>query len=141
MSEWQVEPTVMHDITVECRDQAGRHGYAEAGLGYLPTDPFAVTVTFRTAAESVPWTFSRDLLEAGTTEPSGRGDVRVSPSLDAAGVAVTVLELSSPDGTFRAQARTSQVQAFLSRTFELVPHGHESARLDLGALVTRLLAD
>ena len=37
-------------------------------------------------------------------------------------------------------ARSSEVAAFVTRTYELVPAGHESRHIDLEAVISRLLA-
>ena len=140
MTDWHAEPAIVHDITLECLDIEGRVGLVDAALTYDPEHPFAVTVVFRAVGESVPWTFARELLEAGTDAPSGTGDVHVWPSIDGDARAVTVLELHSPDGSFVAHARTAQVRAFLDRTHALVPAGDETDLLGLDDVISRLLA-
>ena len=39
---------ITQDIAMDCVDAAGQSMTLEAALGYHPTDPYAVTVTFRT---------------------------------------------------------------------------------------------
>jgi len=130
---------ISQDITMECVDAAGNVTALEASLGYDPADPYAVTATFRTGAGSVVWTFARDLLSSGLTSPTGEGDVHVWPCLDASGRAVVIVELSSPDGELIAQARTSDVYRFVSRSLALVPAGLETGYLDMDVLIEQLL--
>jgi len=111
----------------------------DAALGYNPADPFAVTVTFVTAAGDVVWTFARELLTRGLTDPAGEGDVHIWPCLDATGRAVVIIELSSPDGELVAQARTQDIYRFVSRSLALVPAGMESTYIDVDQLIDRLL--
>ena len=75
--------------------------------------------------------FARDLLAAGLYEPTGDGDVHVWPCLDARGRAVTIIELSSPDGEALMQARSDEVCEFLSRTEAIVPRGTEAGLMDV----------
>lgn len=108
-------------------------------LRYQADDPYAVTAEFRTGVdESVRWVFARDLLTVGLHAPVGEGDVRVWPSRTA-GVDVVYLALASPDGQALLEAPASDVAAFVSRTFDLVADGTESAHVDLDASLNRLL--
>lgn len=131
--------SLVEDVTMECVTAAGRIGQLDAAFSYDEADPFAITVLFRSRDSIIPWAFARELLERGVTEPVGEGDVHIWPSLTRDGRAVTVLELSSDDGAFLAQARTRDVLAFLARTYDLVPAGTEDTRLDLDQLVAELL--
>jgi len=130
---------VHQDITIDCVDAAGNVTPLDAALGYNPADPFAVTVTFVTAAGDVVWTFARELLTRGLTDPAGEGDVHIWPCLDATGRAVVIIELSSPDGELVAQARTQDIYRFVSRSLALVPAGMESTYIDVDQLIDRLL--
>lgn len=127
------------EVTMTCVDAAGRCGDVEAAFHYDPALPFGMVVVFRTDDEVVPWTFARDLLARGRYEPTGAGDVLVHPGLDERERAVTVLLLQSPEGFFVAQVRTSELDAFLHRTFDLVPEGSEAGLLDLDAELSALL--
>lgn len=130
---------VTQDVTIECVDATGNVTALDAALGYSPADPYAVTATFFTAAGDVVWTFARDLLSRGLSEPAGDGDVHVWPCLDADGRAVVIIELCSPDGELVAQARTQDIYRFVSRSLALVPAGLESAHLDMDVLIDQLL--
>jgi hypothetical protein len=131
---------ISQDITMDCVDVAGNVTALDAMLGYDVADPYAVTATFRTSAGSVVWTFARELLTRGLTTPTGDGDVHVWPCLDAAGQAVVIVELTSPDGELVAQARTQDVYRFVSKSLAMVPSGLESAHLDMDVLIEQLLA-
>ncbi|RYP84968.1 SsgA family sporulation/cell division regulator [Nocardioides guangzhouensis] len=112
----------------------------EASLGYQPSDPYAVTVTFRTAGGDVIWTFARDLLTRGLTAPAGEGDVHVWPCLNSTGRAVVIIELRSPDGELLVQAPALELTAFVNRTLALVPTGTESSQFDIDELIGQLFA-
>jgi len=107
----------------------------DVGLGYDPTDPYAVRFTFGPPsahpAAGVVWTFSRDLLVDGVTTPTGEGDVQVWPCLDVDGRATVVVELRSPSGELALQVLTKDLNEFVRRTLDAVPHGTESDHLDL----------
>ena len=131
--------TVSQDVTMRCVDPGGQAVLIEVCLGYRPEEPYAVTATFRTEWGDVVWTFARDLLRQGLTDPAGEGDVHIWPCLDENGGAVVVVELSSPDGELVAQAPTREVTRFVNRTLARVPAGTESEYLDLDLLVAELL--
>ena len=92
------------------------------------------------ALTEVRWVFARDLLAAGLYEPTGDGDVHVWPCLDARGRAVTIIELSSPDGEALMQARSDEVCEFLSRTEAIVPRGTEAGLMDVDTALGKILA-
>ncbi|MCW2849078.1 MAG: sporulation protein SsgA [Marmoricola sp.] len=112
----------------------------EGELVFDPTDPYAVTMHLDARSGSVVWTFARELLAEGVYEPVGDGDVTVWPCLSQTGDAVVIIELSSPDGTAMLQAPSRVVHDFVAASLTAVPAGHESARMDLDGLVSRLLA-
>jgi hypothetical protein len=130
---------VTQDVTMECLDAIGQAGQVEARLSYDPSEPYAVTVHFTAAGETVPWTFSRELLDLGRYRPAGEADVLVWPSLDGSGRAVTSLELHAPEGSFVAQARTAEITDFLDRSHQVVPAGREAEHLDVDGLISELL--
>ncbi len=131
------ETTVNQDIRLDCVDLSGNIRQLDAELAYRAIDPFAVQMTFRTRAGDVPWVFHRELLLAGISHPSGDGDVHISPSLDAQGRAVVVIELQSNTGSFVAQAPTPEIYRFLTQTLAMVPLGTE--QIDVDAMVDFLL--
>ena len=61
------------DIEMDCVDAAGQSMKLDASLGYQPSDPYAVAVTFRTPGGDVVWTFARELLARGLAARPGRG--------------------------------------------------------------------
>lgn len=130
---------VSHDLTVDCVDSTGGVTTLDVTFGFDPSDPYAVTMTFRTPHAAVTWMFGRDLLIQGMGNPAGEGDVHIWPCLDSHGQAVVIIELSSPDGELMAQARTTDVQQFVNRTLTQVPSGSESGNIDIETLVEALL--
>jgi len=132
--------TVSHALTLELIDANGQATPLEAELCYDSFDPYAVAACFDTGEARVRWVFARELLSSGLYEPTGDGDVHVWPCLDARGRAVTIIELSSPDGEALMQARSDDVTAFLRRTELLVPSGSEADLIDMDEAITQLLA-
>jgi Streptomyces sporulation and cell division protein, SsgA len=125
-----------------------------ASLHYSGTDPYAVRMAFHVGTdEPVEWIFARDLLAAGIESPQGEGDVKVWPSarscaegedLDMIGTAdadyaVLNIELSSPFGEAHFEAPAQAMSAFLRRTYNIVPAGHESSYIDIEAELNDLL--
>ena len=127
------------DLTLECVDAAGQRHEIDTIMGYRRPDPYAVTMTFITGDGNLTWTFGRDLLARGMTSPVGEGDVRVAPAVDDAGRAVVQIELSSPDGHLVLEARTAELDDFVSRTLALVPAGQEQVHLDMDLLIAQML--
>jgi hypothetical protein len=114
--------------------------FLEGELVFDPADPYAVSMNLEARSGTVTWTFARELLAQGEYSPSGDGDVQVWPCLSAAGDAVVIIELCSPDGTALLQAPSKTVHDFVVRTLEAVPAGAESAHLALDDLISQLLA-
>lgn len=131
---------VSEDVTLDCVDGTGQTMTIAGELGYTSTDPYAVTTTFCTAGGDVVWTFARDLMVRGLTAPAGDGDVHVWPCLDAAGNAVVIVELNSPDGELLVQIPTKDLYRFVQRSLASVPLGTESEHLDLDMLIDQLMA-
>ena len=131
--------TVQATLVLELLDSDGDTTPVQAELRYDSGDPFAVRGDFCLEDQVVRWVFARSLLRTGLYEPTGSGDVRVRPWLDAEGRAVVHIELSSPDGAAVLQARASDVATFLRRTEGLVPPGSESAHVDLDRALSQLL--
>ncbi|RZU46026.1 sporulation and cell division protein SsgA [Streptomyces sp. BK022] len=111
-------------------------------LAYDPGDPYAVRVlfTYPDTRRTVEWIMGRDLLAAGMAEPAGEGDVRIWPARTAARDAVHI-RLSGLTGTALFEAPAEEIAAFLRATEAVVPSGTESRHLDMGALLTHLLAE
>ena len=134
-------PTLVSQVLLlELIDPSGAVAPLETELTYDPADPLAVSATFLTVAGRVRWTFSRDLLIGGLTEPVGDGDVHVWPCVDNEGNSVVIIELCSPDGEALVQGRTADVTSFVERMTRSVPHGAESALLDVDGAIAAILA-
>jgi hypothetical protein len=107
-----------------------------AHLRYELDDPYAVCVSFDAgAAEHINWTFARDLLYSGLSQPTGEGDVKVWTHRGQ-----VCLALCSPSGRAVLETPTHAVADFLLRTRDLVPRGRESDFVDIDAELDQLLA-
>jgi hypothetical protein len=126
-------------IVLTCVDPWGRSVDVSTTLGYRVEDPYAISLVFHSSSDDVEWVVSRTLLLQGLAAPCGDGDVRVYPSIDEDARAVAILDFCSPDGRLIAQADSLALQAFLARTFELIPVGTETEHLDLDGLIAALL--
>jgi hypothetical protein len=121
-----------------------------AVLGYDPTDPYAVQISFgeigTTANGSlvppdggITWLLARDLLRTGLDRPAGDGDVRIWPAHSAADV--LFLHLRAPSGEALFELSRGAVAAFLRHTDGMVPPGSEGTLLGLDDELSALLAD
>ncbi len=114
-----------------------------ASLSYSTEDPYATRIAFHVGLdEPVEWIFARELLASGIEDRVGLGDVQVWPASESAdGVPGRVLniELSSPFGQAHFEAPITEVSAFLQRTYQVVPEGHESDHVDVEAELSGLL--
>ncbi|MFF4598432.1 SsgA family sporulation/cell division regulator [Amycolatopsis sp. NPDC001319] len=107
-------------------------------LSYHCSEPFAVTVAFRTErGRWIEWTFARDLLVTGLEEPSGLGDVRIRPDLSE-DPAMLTLEIESPDGYASFELEREDIENFLESSYELVPLGTESENFDIDGLIEEI---
>lgn len=121
-----------------------------ADLHYSSQDPYAVRISLDAGRdEPVKWSLCRDLLAAALHARQGIGDVRAWPSPAPATLAeltadteekILNIELGPPDGYARFEASATGIEAFLTRTYELVPAGQEPAFLNLDAELTELLS-
>ena len=106
-----------------------------ADLCYRWVDPFAVQLRLSLGRfQAVSWTFSRDLLIAGISHPSGIGDVRIYPGGDG-----LLIELRST-AAVRALllADRLKIERFLDHTVFNVPIGSEIEHYDVDAELIRL---
>lgn len=123
-----------------------------ADLYYSCEDPYAVTMSLDAGmGDPIDWTFARDLLTGALHGPEGLGDVRAWPcaalpeaeadaDADAdAGEKFLSIALASPDGYAVFETDAAGIEAFLDRTYALVPAGQESAQVDLDAELAELL--
>jgi hypothetical protein len=120
-----------------------------AGLSYCRQDPYAVRVSLDVSLdEPVVWVFDRDLLAAAVHAPVGIGDVRAWPSAVSAAAGeeagcwekILNIVLGPPSECARFEASAAGIEAFLARTYELVPAGQESACLNLDVELAELLS-
>ncbi|CAM3677932.1 SsgA family sporulation/cell division regulator [Streptomyces albus] len=110
-----------------------------ARLSYRTDDPYAVHVTFHITSETpVHWTFARELLMEGVTQPCGDGDVRVWPTRVGTRK-VVCMALSSPHGDALLEADSPLLTAWLDRTLRVVPPGEEAEAMSLDAQLSALL--
>lgn len=131
--------TVTHDLELQLVVPGDATVPLAVRLSYAAQDPYAVTAEFRTGVEeTVRWVFARDLLTTGLHCPAGEGDVRVWPSFNA-GVDVVYVALASPDGQALLEAPAGAIEAFLDKTYALVPVGMEGSFVDVDASLARLL--
>ncbi|MGB8020925.1 MAG: SsgA family sporulation/cell division regulator [Candidatus Nanopelagicales bacterium] len=109
-------------------------------LEYRVDEPFAVRATFNTGASNIEWMFARDLLVEGLRRPSGEGDVIIWPEHMGQSPLI-LMALSSPSGQAVLEADRVVMEAFLARTFELVPEGSESASVDIDIWINAILGE
>ena len=111
-----------------------------ASVRYEACDPYAVHVTFHTGGERgvVEWSFARQLLTDGLTEPSGEGDVRVWPSKSGREQTITLV-LTSPSGEAMFEVSRDELVEFLTASYTTVPTGCESDFIDIDAELALLL--
>lgn len=108
-------------------------------LSYGSNDPLAITAAFSAGdGTTVNWTFARDILLQGLTEPAGAGDVRLMPLPNTEQVQ---LELFSPSGHAVFSTSAAKLAEFLSRCYEAVPPGEEYSGVDVDAAIAALLKD
>lgn len=111
-----------------------------AELRFDPADPWAVTLEFRPETGAVPWLFARELLTDGVHDVVGEGDVQVWPS-ESSGGPVVCIALRSQDGNALFEASRADVEAFLSRSYAVLPHGAERHAVDIDVELQRILAE
>ncbi|WP_191257675.1 SsgA family sporulation/cell division regulator [Amycolatopsis oliviviridis] len=104
-------------------------------MSYDPGDPFAVKARFPNGVE---WLFARDLLEEGLVTTSGVGDIRFTPCHSH--IECVHIELESPDGSAFMKANAWELAEFIERTYDLVPLGTESSRIDFDLEIERLVS-
>jgi hypothetical protein len=117
-----------------------------ASLYYSCHDPYAVKMAFHVGTdEPVEWTLAREMLSTALHSPEGIGDVQAWPSATsilggADGPRILNLSMTSPFGHAQFEVSAAAIEAFLARTYQLVPGGQESAYLNLEAELAELLS-
>ena len=126
-------------VTFRALDTDRRTVHLPGQLVYRSPDPWAVELGLlnRDLAPRARWLLARDLLDAGTSAPAGRGAVRLRPETDRS----IVFELACPTGHLRLWAAHAPIAAFLTATYRLVPTDTEPEHLDLEALASHLASD
>lgn len=103
---------------------------------YRPTDPYAVTAVFTTKEGESEWTFARDLLLDGLSQPSGVGDVHVAPSVGGR----VYLDLFSPEGSVRLSCDRTVVTSFVDQVYATIPEGEEAGHVEMDTWLADLCA-
>lgn len=132
--------TIHHEQVADLLPNAGADRLVPVSTRwtYDTQEPYAVTVAFATErGRWVEWVFARDLLIEGLTEPSGDGDLRISPDADPD---LLVLEIHAPTGSAAFILDREDTTDFLASTLDLVPAGFESAHFDVDRLLAELSA-
>ena len=140
MKQKKTAQVVIENVELGLVDPQGEAASIESDLAFDPSDPYAVTMVFRTGVQEVRWTVARELLVAGRFEPTGDGDVRVWPCLSPDGRAVVIIELCSHDGEVLVQADSRSVDTFITKMLKSVPDGQESAYINFDDELAQLLA-
>ena len=113
-----------------------------ASLHYTAADPYAVQMAFHVGTgEPVEWALARDLLASALHARAGIGDVQAWPSAAPEEPGILHLVMSSPFGHAQFEAPAGQIEAFLDRSFRIVPAGQESALIDFDAELSDLLSE
>lgn len=131
-------------VTAEFLVDAGRPGRARRTMLHLEwhrSDPIAVNLRLSTLPDhpALPrghWSVLRDFLRYGLEEPTGDGDVRISPQH--AGKHVR-LELTIDGRLSSVDLPRSTVHDFLQATEEIEPSGEAGEATAIEALIQRLL--
>ena len=140
MKQKKTAQVVTENVELGLVDPQGEAASIESDLVFDPSDPYAVTMVFRTGVPEVRWTFGRELLIGGRFEPTGDGDIHVWPCLSSDGRAVVIIELCSPDGELLVQADSRSVDTFIAEMLKSVPEGQESAYINFDDELAQLLA-
>jgi hypothetical protein len=102
-----------------------------ARFSYVSADPYAVQVSLHvTPDQVVHWTFARELLDQGMRTAAGLGDVKIAPIEPPLGQRFSI-ELEPPGGYARLEGPVAPVQAWIAKTYEVVPAGSETVLLDI----------
>lgn len=107
-------------------------------LLYRSAEPYTVQALFDTGEMQVQWLFARDLLRDGLRRPTGQGDVTVWPRFGAREPQM-VITLSSGGSRAFLEADRADIEHFLVRSEQLVPHGQESRHIDFDAWIAQIL--
>jgi hypothetical protein len=110
-----------------------------AEFRYDAADPFAVSLVIGVGcSDPVVWIFARDLLQAGTSGPTGEGDITIEPAGRHLGQRVMRITLAT-DCLATMLVSTDRVVEFLVESYAVVPSGAELDHVDLDAEIDALL--
>ncbi|MFI8966816.1 SsgA family sporulation/cell division regulator [Streptomyces sp. NPDC053493] len=102
-------------------------------FSYDPADPWAVHTSFGQLDQTVDWTLSRELLEAGTRTPCGVGDVQLWP-LRRGGLGGRLrIRLGGTGTPVLVDIDRRALRDWLATTFRAVPAGTEADHIDWAA--------
>jgi hypothetical protein len=121
---------------------AGRTAASVLRLAWNRSDPLAVRLTLQgipdhPALYGGSWVVLRDFLRYGLEEPTGDGDVRISPDGEQQRVRFDLGGGGGRPGTVWLPART--LEGFLAATEALIPTGTDAEERLVDALIERLL--
>jgi hypothetical protein len=110
-------------------------------LGWRVADPLAVGLELTSTPDhpALPrgtWVVLRDFLRYGLEEPTGDGEVRISPETDEGSVSIRLARDGRPAWV---KVPTETVRTFLDETEAILPSGEESSEEALDALIAALL--
>ncbi|MFC8176031.1 SsgA family sporulation/cell division regulator [Streptomyces sp. NPDC057325] len=110
-------------------------------FSYDRRQPFTVVLDMSRPSDpgTSRWSFARDLLQSGMHRPSGEGTVRIWPPCRCNNRPDVRLLLGTDTGTVLLDVPVQPLREWLNRTWEAVPPGEESARIDWDTLLERLL--
>lgn len=105
---------------------------------YSASDPFAVSLAVRTRHDRwVEWLVARDLVVEALCEPSGEGDVRMSPRA-VQGYDIVQIDIHSHDGHAVLEVDRDLLREFVEATVDLVALGDEWTRMDLDVEIAKI---
>ena len=122
---------------------SGQNRHTVLWLTWQRSDPLAVGLRLcaypdHPALPRGHWSLLRDFLRYGLEEPTGDGDVRLTPD---AGRGSVRLELTYDGRCTSVDVPCATVIEFLDRTEAVVPSGVEATSETLDALIERLLTE
>ena len=129
------------EVVIDDGGSSGRGRLTVLTMLWRPEDPLAVELhlTAQPDHPALPrgrWVVLRDFLRYGLDEPTGDGEVRISPDPARARVR---LELARPGRDATVTVPRDTVLAFLEQTERSVPSGTERSEDAIDALLERLL--
>ncbi|HSP36663.1 MAG TPA: SsgA family sporulation/cell division regulator [Frankiaceae bacterium] len=110
-------------------------------LAWRREDPLAVELTLTSTPDhpALPrgrWVVLRDFLRYGLEEPTGDGEVRISPDVEQSAVSIRLARDGRPAWV---KVPSETVRDFLDETEAILPSGEESSEEALDALIRALL--